>query len=146
MRMPGGCSSFSEAQRSMLNCSESKSGRRSSSRTRILQHRRTRIASGVGHRSSLSQTRKIPLTRIVSGGNLKRTVVVMTVSALQQCTGEDQPKKYLCCGDQIMLSGIIFVLGYGTYFFELAGFSTDNAFNLGVGVTAVGVMSTISFM
>ncbi|KAI9727582.1 MAG: hypothetical protein M1834_008021 [Cirrosporium novae-zelandiae] len=38
------------------------------------------------------------------------------------------------------LVGIIFVLGYSTYFFELAGVDTSNSFNLGVGVTACGVL------
>jgi hypothetical protein len=36
--------------------------------------------------------------------------------------------------------GIIFVLGYSTYFFELAGLDISNAFDLGVGVTACGVL------
>lgn len=40
------------------------------------------------------------------------------------------------------LTGIIFVLGYSTYFFELAGLATSNAFDLGVGVTACGVLGT----
>lgn len=35
--------------------------------------------------------------------------------------------------------GIIFVLGYSTYFFQLAGLDTSNSFDLGVGVTACGV-------
>ncbi|GAB1213198.1 hypothetical protein ATERTT37_002347 [Aspergillus terreus] len=38
------------------------------------------------------------------------------------------------------LVGIIFVLGYSTYFFELAGLETSHSFNLGVGVTACGVL------
>ncbi|KAI9930956.1 hypothetical protein MW887_010611 [Aspergillus wentii] len=40
-------------------------------------------------------------------------------------------------------TGIIFILGYSTYFFELAGFPTSKAFDLGVGVTACGVVGTI---
>ncbi|KAI5244645.1 hypothetical protein E4T43_03608 [Aureobasidium subglaciale] len=35
--------------------------------------------------------------------------------------------------------GIIFVLGYSTYFFQLAGLDDSNSFGLGVGVTACGV-------
>jgi sugar porter (SP) family MFS transporter len=38
------------------------------------------------------------------------------------------------------LVGIIFVLGYSTYFFELAGLETTHSFDLGVGVTACGVL------
>lgn len=38
-----------------------------------------------------------------------------------------------------MLAGVVFVLGYSTYFFELAGFADSNAFKLGLGGTGVGV-------
>lgn len=41
------------------------------------------------------------------------------------------------------LVGIIFVLGYSTYFFQLAGLDVSNSFNLGVGVTACGVLGNI---
>lgn len=37
------------------------------------------------------------------------------------------------------LVGIIFVLGYSTYFFQLAGLEPSRSFDLGVGVTACGV-------
>ena len=39
--------------------------------------------------------------------------------------------------------GIIFVLGYSTYFFELAGLAPSNSFDLGVGVTATGVAANL---
>ncbi|KAH6684802.1 general substrate transporter [Halenospora varia] len=39
--------------------------------------------------------------------------------------------------------GIIFVLGYSTYFFQLAGLDTSNSFDLGVGVTACGVLGNL---
>ncbi|KAJ4182270.1 hypothetical protein NW759_017146 [Fusarium solani] len=39
--------------------------------------------------------------------------------------------------------GIIFVLGYSTYFFQLAGLAEAKSFDLGVGVTAYGVASNI---
>lgn len=41
------------------------------------------------------------------------------------------------------LVGIIFVLGFSTYFFQLAGLVTERSFDLGVGVTACGVVGTI---
>jgi hypothetical protein len=41
------------------------------------------------------------------------------------------------------LSGIIFVLGFSTYLFELAGLADYRSFDLGVGVTACGVVGTI---
>ncbi|KAN0086099.1 General substrate transporter [Tylopilus felleus] len=59
------------------------------------------------------------------GENFKRTVVAMMVFVLQQG------------------AGVVFVLGFSTYFFELAGFATSNAFNLGVGVTAIGVVGNL---
>ncbi|KAK2594321.1 hypothetical protein QQS21_007966 [Conoideocrella luteorostrata] len=39
--------------------------------------------------------------------------------------------------------GIIFVLGYSTYFFQLAGLPTHQSFDLGVGVTACGLGGNI---
>ncbi|KAF2185327.1 maltose permease [Zopfia rhizophila CBS 207.26] len=42
------------------------------------------------------------------------------------------------------LVGIIFVLGYSTYFFQLAGLDTSRSFDLGVGVTACGVAGNIA--
>lgn len=41
------------------------------------------------------------------------------------------------------LVGIIFVLGYSTYFFQLAGLDDSDSFGLGVGVTACGVTGNI---
>lgn len=35
------------------------------------------------------------------------------------------------------------VIGYAVYFFELAGLETSNAFNLGVGLLAVGFVGTV---
>lgn len=40
--------------------------------------------------------------------------------------------------------GIVFVLGYSTYFFQLAGLPDSRSFDLGVGVTACGVAGNIS--
>ncbi|KAM6513106.1 hypothetical protein FALCPG4_015579 [Fusarium falciforme] len=39
--------------------------------------------------------------------------------------------------------GIIFVLSFSTYFFQLAGLDTQDSLNLGVGVTACGVAGNI---
>ncbi|KAL4734417.1 general substrate transporter [Aspergillus similis] len=41
------------------------------------------------------------------------------------------------------LVGIIFVLGFSAYFFQLAGLPTERSFDLGVGVTACGVVGTM---
>ena len=59
------------------------------------------------------------------GTNLIRTTISVGVFACQH------------------LSGIVFVLGFSTYFFELAGIDTSHAFDLGVGVTACGVVGVI---
>ena len=40
-------------------------------------------------------------------------------------------------------AGIIFVLGYSTYFFQLAGLNTSKSFDLGVGVTACGLAGNL---
>ncbi|KAI0951238.1 hypothetical protein AcW1_008333 [Taiwanofungus camphoratus] len=59
------------------------------------------------------------------GVNLKRTVIASMVFVLQQA------------------AGVVFVLGFSTYFFELAGFADSKAFDLGVGVTALGVVGNL---
>jgi len=59
------------------------------------------------------------------GTDLKRTLICMGAFACQHFTG------------------IIFVLGFSTYFFELAGLPTSESFDLGVGVTACGVTGNI---
>ncbi|KAF2805123.1 general substrate transporter [Mytilinidion resinicola] len=41
------------------------------------------------------------------------------------------------------LTGCVFIIGYSTYFFELAGLSNDNAFSLGLGVGAIGIVGNI---
>jgi len=41
------------------------------------------------------------------------------------------------------LTGIVFVLGFSTYFFELAGLTNSDSFALGVGVTAMGVVGNL---
>ena len=56
------------------------------------------------------------------GTNLIRTIISVMVFACQH------------------LSGIVFVLGFSTYFFQLAGISDSDSFNLGVGVTSTGVV------
>lgn len=59
------------------------------------------------------------------GTNLIRTTISVGVFACQH------------------LSGIVFALGFSTYFFELAGIPLNHAFDLGVGVTACGVVGVL---
>lgn len=59
------------------------------------------------------------------GTDLKRTMISIGVFVCQH------------------FAGIIFVLGYSTYFFELAGLPNSQSFSLGVGVTACGVLGNI---
>ena len=39
--------------------------------------------------------------------------------------------------------GTIFVLGYSTYFFQLAGLDVSNSFDLGVDITACDVLGNM---
>ena len=59
--------------------------------------------------------------------------------------GTNLVRTMISCGAFLCqhLVGIIFVLGFSTYFFQLAGLADSNSFNLGVGVTACGVVGTI---
>ena len=41
------------------------------------------------------------------------------------------------------LTGCIFIIGYSTYFFELAILSNDNSFTLGLGVGALSIIGNI---
>ncbi|PCG91927.1 Major facilitator superfamily domain, general substrate transporter [Penicillium occitanis (nom. inval.)] len=72
-----------------------------------------------------SQQSKAKFTDCFQGTNLLRTGI--------SCGG------FVCQH----VVGIIFVLGYSTYFFELAGLDDSHAFDLGVGVTACGVLGNI---
>lgn len=58
------------------------------------------------------------------GTDLRRTVISTMVYAIQPLVGN------------------FLVIGYAVYFFELAGLETSNAFNLGVGLLAVGFVGT----
>lgn len=73
------------------------------------------------------------------GVNLKRTVIASMVFVLQQAAGEFAVWNILYKVLTEIYSGVVFVLGFSTYFFELAGFADSKAFDLGVGVTALGV-------
>jgi MFS family permease len=56
--------------------------------------------------------------------NWRRTEVAIGVYATQ-----------VLCG--------IYLINYGTYFFQLAGLNTDQAYNMGIGFMAVGWVSTV---
>lgn len=60
------------------------------------------------------------------GTNLVRTIISMGV---------------FCCQHFV---GIIFVLGFSSYFFKLAGLPQGSAFDMGIGVTACGVLGNIT--
>jgi SP family general alpha glucoside:H+ symporter-like MFS transporter len=59
------------------------------------------------------------------GSDRRRTIIAMMVFVLQQ------------------VAGVVFVLGFSNYFFQLAGFNTANSFKLGVGVTAIGIVGNL---
>lgn len=58
------------------------------------------------------------------GEDLRRTVISIMVYAIQP------------------LAGNFLVIGYAVYFFELAGLATSDAFDLGVGLLALGFVGT----
>lgn len=41
------------------------------------------------------------------------------------------------------LSGVIFVVGYSTYFFQLAGIETETSFSLSIGVAVLGLLGVM---
>ncbi|CAG8305351.1 unnamed protein product [Penicillium salamii] len=59
------------------------------------------------------------------GTDLRRTLIVIAVWTINS------------------FSGVNFVLSYSTYFFQIAGLPTSRSFDMGVGVTAVGVVGNI---
>ncbi|KAA8571076.1 hypothetical protein EYC84_000431 [Monilinia fructicola] len=59
------------------------------------------------------------------GSNLRRTEIAMGIFAVAQ------------------LTGVVFSVGYSSYFFELAGLSNSDAFTLSVGVTVLGLLGVI---
>lgn len=61
---------------------------------------------------------------IFKGSNLRRTEICSVVYIVQ------------------VLCGVPFAMNYSTYFFELAGFASDKAFQLSLGSTAIGFGAT----
>jgi SP family general alpha glucoside:H+ symporter-like MFS transporter len=59
------------------------------------------------------------------GVDLRRTEIAMGVFAVSQ------------------LVGAVFVFGYSSYFFELAGISTSNAFSMSLGTSGIGLVSIV---
>lgn len=59
------------------------------------------------------------------GSALRRTEIAMGITCVAQ------------------LTGVVFVIGYSSYFFELAGLSTSNSFTASVGVSILGLVGVI---
>lgn len=59
------------------------------------------------------------------GSDLRRTEIAMGIFSVAQ------------------LTGVVFVIGYSSYFFELAGLSASNSFSLSVGVTVLGLVGVV---
>ncbi|KAF6823973.1 maltose permease [Colletotrichum plurivorum] len=74
---------------------------------------------------ALSNTAELGFRDCFKGTNLLRTGISTGVFLCQH------------------LVGIVFVLGYSTYFFQLAGLDVSKSFDLGVGVTACGVLGNM---
>lgn len=59
------------------------------------------------------------------GSDLRRTEVAMGIASVAQ------------------LTGVVFVVGYSSYFFELAGLTASNAFSASVGVSVLGLVGVV---
>ncbi|KAN0096053.1 MFS general substrate transporter [Hyaloscypha variabilis] len=59
------------------------------------------------------------------GANLRRTEIAMGIFAVAQFTG------------------VVFIIGYSSYFFELAGLSASSSFSLSIGVSVLGLIGVI---
>jgi SP family general alpha glucoside:H+ symporter-like MFS transporter len=59
------------------------------------------------------------------GSDLRRTEIAMGIFSVAQ------------------LSGVVFVVGYSSYFFELAGLSASSAFSMSVGVSVLGLVGVV---
>ncbi|KAK0512756.1 hypothetical protein JMJ35_004773 [Cladonia borealis] len=82
--------------------------------------------------------------------SIRRTVYVelvdqMETSYLDCFRGVDFRRTEIAMGVFTIsqLVGPVFIMGYSTYFFELAGLSTSNAFSLGIGIASAAVISNM---
>ena len=75
-------------------------------------------------RLEVEESANAGLLECFKGTNLRRTIISTMVYAIQP------------------LAANFLVIGYAVYFFELAGIQTTQAFNLGVGLLAVGFVGT----
>lgn len=83
----------------------------------------TEIAETILHEDTESS--KASYRDCFRGSDLRRTEIAMGIVAVAQ------------------LTGVIFVVGYSTYFFQLAGISTSASFTLSVGVSVLGLVGVI---
>lgn len=66
-------------------------------------------------------------------------------SFIQCFKGTDRVRSFISMGVFVCqhFTGIIFVMGFSTYFFQLAGFPPNKSFDLGIGVSACGLAGNI---
>ncbi|KAL7793210.1 general substrate transporter [Trichoderma ceciliae] len=66
-------------------------------------------------------------------------------SLIQCFKGTDRVRSLISMGVFVCqhFTGIIFVMGFSTYFFQLAGFPPEKSFDLGIGVAACGLAGNI---
>jgi SP family general alpha glucoside:H+ symporter-like MFS transporter len=59
--------------------------------------------------------------------------------------GSDLRHTEIACGifSVAQLTGVVFVIGYSSYFFELAGLSPSSSFSMSVGVSVLGLVGVI---
>jgi SP family general alpha glucoside:H+ symporter-like MFS transporter len=68
-----------------------------------------------------------------------------STSYLDCFRGSDLRRTEIVCGicSVAQLSGLVFVIGYSRYFFELAGLSPSSSFSMSVGVSVLGLGGVI---
>ncbi|CAG8171014.1 unnamed protein product [Penicillium olsonii] len=88
-------------------------------------HRLTTIIATIQAESE-SRAEELSYIKAFKGTDRIRTLISMGVFVVQQ------------------FAGVTFVLSYATYFFQLAGMAAADALNLGVGISACGVIGNIS--
>ena len=86
----------------------------------------------------------------ISMANIKETVRIerhlQASATYRECfRGTDRRRTEIGMGSFTVqqLVGCVFVIGYSSYFFQLAGFPTSQSFSLGMGVSTLGIVGNI---
>ncbi|TVY47412.1 General alpha-glucoside permease [Lachnellula occidentalis] len=83
--------------------------------------------SGISNPITVEEMRSSGTTYLdcFRGSDARRTEIAMGIFAVQQ------------------LTGVVFTIGYSSYFFELAGLSASSSFSLSIGVSVLGLVGVV---